>query len=250
MHLGLRQCRGLVGKSARPGGSPAARMMGQRSACFLSGMSPVSIVVADAQELVFEGLRKRFWNDPVLRFTVHVHNGAKLLEHLGQHQADLVLMDVSMHVMDGIDTARTMRGRHPLVRILAHSALTEIEYVNSMLIEGARGYLVKGCTDDEMRAAIELVMDGGRYISPAARDSIAKGYQHTDKRIDGEYLGLTDRERAIIRLIAQEKTNDEIGAALFISTDTVKSHRKNLMTKLDVRSTAGLVKYAKDRCWV
>lgn len=250
MELCLRLCCGLVGKSVRPGGSPAARFVGQRAGRFLSSMSPLSIVVADAQTLVFEGLRKRFWNDPVLRFAAHVHNGAELLQYLNEHEIGLVLMDVSMHVMDGIDTARTMRGRFPHVRVLAHSALTELEYVNSMLIEGARGYLVKGCTDDEMRAAIELVMDGGRYISPAARDSMAKGYQHTDKRIDGQYLGLTERERAIIRLIAQERTNDEIGAALFISTDTVKSHRKNLMTKLDVRSTAGLVKYAKDRCWV
>lgn len=213
-------------------------------------MSPVSIVVADAQRLVFEGLRKRFWNDPVLRFDTHVHNGAELLDHLERHPVDLVVMDVSMHTMDGIDTARTVRSRFPDVRILAHSSLTEIEYVNSMLIEGARGYLVKGCTDEEMRTAIELVMEGGRYISPAARDSIKRGYQHTDKRFDGEYLALTERERAIIRLVAQEKTNDEIGAELYITTETVKSHRKKLMTKLDVRSTAGLVKYAKDRCWV
>lgn len=250
MDLCLRQCCGLAGKSVRPGGSPAARVVHQRAACFLSGMSPVSIVVADAQTLVFEGLRKRFWNDPVLRFAAHVHNGAELLRYLNEHEIGLVLMDVSMHIMDGIDTARTMRTRFPHVRILAHSALTEIEYVNSMLIEGARGYLVKGCSDGEMRAAIELVMEGGRHISPAARYSIAKGYQHTDKRMDGEYLGLTERERSIIRLVALEKTNDEIGAELFISTDTVKTHRKNLMAKLDVRSTAGLVKYAKDRCWV
>lgn len=163
---------------------------------------------------------------------------------------DIVLMDISMHEMDGIDTARKVRQQYPDVKVVAHSALTDIEYVNSMLIEGARGYLVKGCTDAEMLEAIDLVMDGGRYISPVARESIANGYKHTDKRIDGEYLGLTGREREIIRLIALERTNDEMAAELFLSTATVKTHRKHLMVKLNVRSTAGLVKYAIDRCWV
>jgi DNA-binding CsgD family transcriptional regulator len=79
---------------------------------------------------------------------------------------------------------------------------------------------------------------------------VAGGYAYTDKRIDGEYIGLTAREREIIRMIALERTNGEIAAALFLSEDTVKTHRKNLMTKLNVRSVAGLVKYAIDRRWI
>ena len=78
---------------------------------------------------------------------------------------------------------------------------------------------------------------------------MAKGYAYCEKRMDGEYVGLSKREREIISLIARELSNDEIGAALHISTETVKTHRKNLMTKLNVRSVAGLVKYAQDRCW-
>src|SRR5436190_12869219 len=173
-------------------------------------MDPVRIIVADAQQLVADGLRNHFADEARIRIVGHAGTGKALLAMLGSVQADLVLMDISMPEMDGIDTARKLRKSHPLLKVIAHSALTDIEYVNSMLIEGARGYVVKGCTDQELLDAVELVMDGGRYICPVARDSVAKGYAHTDKRIDGEYLGLTQREREIIRLIALEHTNEEI----------------------------------------
>ena len=109
---------------------------------------------------------------------------------------------------------------------------------------------LKGGTTEELVEAMESVLSGGRYISPVARASIARGYQHTEKRPDGEYIGLTAREREIIRLIAMERTSGEIAAALFVSEETVKSHRKNLMAKLNVRGVAGLVRYAMDRRWV
>ena len=213
-------------------------------------MPPIRIVVADAQQLVADGLRKHFAQEDRIKIAGDARTGRALLDLLKTVETDIVLMDISMHEMDGIDTARRLRQNHPEVKVIAHSALTDIEYVNSMLIEGARGYVVKGCTDQELLDAVDLVMDGGRYICQVARESVANGYRHTDKRIDGEYLGLTQREREIIRLIALERTNDEIATELFVSTDTVKTHRKNLMAKLNVRSTAGLVKYAVDRCWV
>lgn len=111
------------------------------------------------------------------------------------------------------------------------------------------GYLVKACTREELLLAVRAALSGERFLSEAAKASIDKGYRYTEKRPDGEYIGLTQREREIIRLIALERTNGEIGAALLISEQTVKSHRKRLMTKLNVRSTAGLVKYALDRKW-
>lgn len=216
----------------------------------LNPEQPIRIVVADAQELVADGLREHLTSESGISIVGHARSGKALLELLSSIKTDLVLMDISMPEMDGIDTARKLRGSYPGIKVIAHSALTDIEYVNSMLIEGARGYLVKGCTDRELIDAVELVMNGGRYICQAARESVAKGYAHTDKRIDGEYLGLTQREREVIRLIALERTNEEIAAELFVSVDTIKTHRKRLMAKLNVRSTAGIVRYAVDRCWV
>ena len=204
----------------------------------------------DAQKLVADGLKRHLAPYPQLDVVGHSPSGEKLLTALGELKVDLLLLDVSLPGMDGIDTMRMLHKTSPGLRVLAHSALSEIEYVNSMLIEGACGYLVKGGSMDEVVEAVDTSMHGGCYISPAARASLDRGYTHTKKRIDGEYVGLTSREREIIRLIALERTNMEIGAALFISDETVKSHRKNLMQKLNVRSAAGLVKYAVDRCWV
>ena len=213
-------------------------------------LPPARILIADPLELVADGLRVRLAGADDLLVVAHAGTGIGVLEYLRDHVVDLILLEVSLPAMDGIDTMRSVRRLHPAVRVLAHSALIEIEYVNSMLIEGACGYLVKGGTTEELLTAIRSALKGELYLSEAARHSVASGYSYTDKRIDGEYIGLTAREREIIRMIAQERTNGEIAAALFLSEDTVKTHRKNLMTKLNVRSVAGLVKYAIDRRWI
>ena len=207
-------------------------------------------MVADALELVCDGLRVRLSDRDDIHVVAHASTGNRVLELLATTPMDLVLLEVSLPGMDGIDTARAIRKQFPQVRMLAHSSLTEIEYVNSMLIEGASGYLVKGGPREELVLAIRTVMSGKRYLSEAAQRNVDAGYAYTEKRMDGEYIGLTAREREIIRLVAMERTNGEIAAVLFISEDTVKTHRKHLMTKLNVRSAAGLVKYAIDRRWI
>lgn len=212
--------------------------------------SDARILIADALPVVAEGLRSWLGSEPGLRVTDHAPTGNHLVDLLEKDGAELVLIDVSLPGMDGIDTTRVVRKRFPEVKLLALSALFEIEYVNSMLIEGAQGYVVKSCSREELVEAIRIVLAGGQYLSDQARQSVEKGYAFTEKRMDGEYIGLTEREREIIRLVALERTNGEISALLFISEDTVKTHRKHLMTKLNVRSVAGLVKYAIDRRWV
>jgi DNA-binding NarL/FixJ family response regulator len=197
-----------------------------------------------------DGMRHRLAGSGVDAVVRHAASGDAVLVLMADTRVDLVLLEVSLPVMDGIDTMRAVKRLHPMVPVIAHSALTGIEYVNSMLIEGAAGYLVKGGDTEELLHAMRTVMDGGSYLSPAAQASVDAGYAYTGKRMDGDYVGLTMREREIIRMIALERTNGEIAAALFISEDTVKTHRKNLMAKLNVRSAAGLVKYAVDRRWV
>lgn len=213
-------------------------------------MEYIRIIIVDSQDLVAEGIAARLADSPQVQVVGRARSGKALLHLLRSARADLVLIDVSLREMDGIDTTRKLRLVSPGLKVLAHSALSQIEYVNSMLIEGACGYVVKDGAPEELALAIRTVMAGGTYISPAAKDSIAQGYRYTAKRVDGAYIGLTAREREIIRLIALERTNDEISKALNISVDTVKTHRKNLMGKLNVRGVAGLVKYAVDRCWV
>jgi DNA-binding NarL/FixJ family response regulator len=213
-------------------------------------MSSVRIIVADPVALIAEGVRARLAAVEGLEVVGHAPTGKALLELLSTTACELVLLEVSLPGKDGIDTMRDIRKAWPALKVIAHTLLTDIEYVNSMRIEGANGYLLKDAPEEEMRAAIATVMDGGEHLSEAARHSIGQGYAYTEKRPDGEYVGLTQREREIIRLVALERTNGEIAAALYISEDTVKTHRKRLMTKLNVRSVAGLVKYAIDRRWV
>lgn len=209
----------------------------------------VQVLVADALQVVYEGVRAWLATTPHLRAAGHATTGTELLELVQAAPAGLVLMDVSLPGLDGIDTMREMRKRKIDVPVLAHSVLTEIEYVNSMLVEGAKGYLVKGGPREEMLEAITEVLQGKVYISPQARESVKGGYRFCEKEMGGEYIGLSEREREIIRLVAQDRTNDEIAALLFISVDTVKTHRRNLMAKLNVRSVAGLVRYAQGRRW-
>lgn len=215
-----------------------------------AGHIPLRILVADPSDLVAEGLAIRLSASDRNVLVVHAGTGSQVLDRLSQEAFDLVLLEVSLPGKDGIDTMRAIRKEHPSLPVLAHSTLTDIEYVNSMLIEGASGYLVKGGDTDELLKAIRAVMAGERYLSPQAEQSVERGYAYTEKQMGGEYIGLTAREREIIRLIALERTNGEIAAALFISEDTVKTHRKHVMAKLNVRSAAGLVKYAIDRRWI
>lgn len=207
------------------------------------------LIIADPLELIAEGVRSWLRLEADLEVACHVRSGVELIELLHREPADLVLLEVSLPKMDGIDTMRAVHREFPGLKVLAFSALSDIEYVNSMLIEGAVGYQDKDCTREEFLRGVREVLAGERYLSASARHSVEQGYSYTEKNPDGEYIGLTPREREIIRMVAQERTNGEIAAALFITEDTVKSHRKKLMTKLNVRSTAGLVKYALDRRW-
>lgn len=209
----------------------------------------ISILVADQLELVSVGLRDLF-ADSHLKVCGFAQTGDEVLSYLETSTPDLILMDVSLPGMDGIDTTRAVHKLHPDQLILAHSLLNEIEYINSMLIEGASGYILKGADLAEMELAISTVKAGEQYLSPAAAETVEQGYSYTDKRIDGEYIGLTDREREVICCIAREKTNNEIAEELFLSVETIRTYRKSLMTKLNVKSAAGLVKYAIDRRWV
>ena len=171
-------------------------------------MENIRIIVVDNQELVAVGIAARLANTPQIHVVGHAKSGKALLDGLRSTQPDLVIIDVSLHEMDGIDTTRQLRRLSPGLKVLAHSALSQIEYVNSMLIEGACGYVVKEGPREELAEAIRTVMAGGTYISPAARDSIAKGYRYTEKRVDGDYIGLTAREREVMLIALEHQQRD------------------------------------------
>ena len=209
-----------------------------------------SIFVADQLDLVAAGLRDMFRDDESYEVIGSANNGNDVIAFLDTNSVDFVLLDVSLPGKDGIDTMREIYRKNSNQKVIAYSLLNEIEYINSMLIEGARGYIVKEASLEELHEAFEAVSNGEQYLSEQARNSVEQGYQYTDKHMEGDYIGLKDREREVIVCIAKEMTNKEISEKLFISVETVRTHRKNLMNKLNVKSAAGLVKYAVDRRWV
>lgn len=213
-------------------------------------MRTVRIIIADPLLVVATGLTTWLQDHGRYHVAAHVRSGKDLLERLKGDRFDVVIMEVSLPEVDGIDAMRAIRKDLPDQVVLAFSDLLEIEYVNSMLVEGAMGYLSKSCGPEELRFALLEILAGRRYLSERAMKAVEAGYAHTTKHPDGEYIGLTQREREIIRMVAREHTNEEIARALFISPETVKSHRRQLMTKLNVRNSAGLVKYAVGRRWV
>jgi DNA-binding NarL/FixJ family response regulator len=209
----------------------------------------IRILVVDQLELVASGLTELFRNSNI-EVAGYAQGGHEVLAWLEENKADVILLDVSLPKMDGIDTTRAVCEKYPEQKLLAHSLLNEIEYINSMLIEGASGYILKGAELTEFELAIATVLNDEQYISPAAVKVVDLGYAYTNKNIDGDYIGLSSRERDIIKFIASEKTNQEMAELLFLSVETIRTHRKSLMTKLNVKSAAGLVKYAVDRRWV
>lgn len=211
--------------------------------------STVRILVADQLELVAKGLHELFAGSS-LDIVGHAQSGKQVINWLDDNSADVVLIDISLPEMDGIDTTRAIHQKNPKQLLIAHSSLNSIEYINSMLIEGCSGYILKDSALEEFETAISEAKAGRKYLSPEAAKVVESGYSYTDKRIDGQYMGLTAREREVIRRVALEQTNQEIADALFLSIETIRTYRKSLMTKLDVKTAGGLVKYAIDRRWV
>ena len=211
--------------------------------------SSVRILVADQLELVAKGLQELFAGSH-LEVVGYAKSGKQVIQWLDENTADVVLIDISLPEMDGIDTTRAIHRKNPKQLLIGHSSLNAIEYINSMLIEGCSGYMLKDSTLEEFETAISEAKAGRKYLSPQAAKVVEEGYSYTDKRIDGQYMGLTAREREVIRRIALEQTNQEIADALYLSIETIRTYRKSLMTKLDVKTAGGLVKYAIDRRWV
>jgi DNA-binding NarL/FixJ family response regulator len=205
--------------------------------------------VADQLKLVAKGLHDLFAGSH-LEVVGYAQNGKQVIEWLQHNEADIVLIDISLPQMDGIDTTRAVHRSNPEQLLVGHSSLIQIEYINSMLIEGCSGYIIKDADLAEFETAISQIMAGKKYLSPAAEKVVEEGYSYTDKRMDGEYMGLTEREREVIRRVALEETNQEIADALCLSIETIRTYRKSLMTKLDVKSAGGLVKYAINRRWI
>jgi two-component system, NarL family, nitrate/nitrite response regulator NarL len=198
------------------------------------------IMLVDDHNLFIDGLKTLLSLSTDLEVIVEANNGEEMLRKLRLYYIDLILLDIQMPLMNGIDAVKQIKEHYPNISVIMLSMHDELSYVKSLYDMGVEGYLLKNTNQEELLTAIRKVADGGRYFSPDLISSIMQAKSDPEQVT----MILTRREREIIALIAQEYNNGAIADKLNISQETVNSHRKNLLRKLNVKNTAGLVKYA------
>jgi DNA-binding NarL/FixJ family response regulator len=210
-------------------------------------MKKVKILIVDDHPMIRQGIKSLLDDEDRFDVADEAGNGNEALQKLGKNHFDLVIMDIKMPEMNGIEATEEIVKNYPDVKVLAISMYDEQRYIVKMLQAGALGYVLKNTGKQELMTAINTVMDGESYFSQEV-SSIMMSQFMSKKTVNNEParedIVLTKRETEIIRLIAEELTNTEIADRLGISPRTVDTHRRNLLQKLDVKNTAGLVKYA------
>lgn len=208
-----------------------------------------TILLVDDQSIILDGIQSILERETGLCVVGRASNGMEAVERAVELRPDVVLMDVNMPGMDGVEATRRLLKAVPGTRVLVLSSYGHKELVLELLDLGAAGYLLKTSHKDELLEALHAVAGGTRYIAQELRALMDLGDRFKDRCGEDRYGALSKREVEIVKFIVQEKTNQEIAEALFISIPTVETHRRNIMHKLDVRNTAGLVKYAVQRGW-
>jgi DNA-binding NarL/FixJ family response regulator len=208
-------------------------------------MTDYKIVLADDHAMLREGIKKIINGSKGMKVVGEVSDGVVLLKMIRRSIPDMVILDVSMPKLRGIEAAQEIRKQFPEVAILILSMHKSREYLQKALAAGARGYVVKEDSGSELIHAIQTIRSGGSYLSPMMMKELADdpvGIFRNQTRLAEDPL--TTREREILSLIANGKTSKEIAQLLFISIHTVNNHRKNIRHKLAIRKNADLVKYA------
>jgi DNA-binding NarL/FixJ family response regulator len=201
----------------------------------------IRILLVDDHTVVRKGIRMILSAQPDMEVVAEAKNGSEAVVEAEKAQPDVVIMDVNMEGLNGIEGARRIAEISPRSRVLALSMHRDAVYVREMLRAGAKGYLVKDADDDALLDAVRAVARGEAYLSPSVADAVLTDYRkHVTNPIDL----LTAREREVLQLIAEGKTNKDIANQLKLSVYTVEAHRSRLMEKLNLHSTGDLVRFA------
>jgi len=201
----------------------------------------IRILLADDHALVRQGFRMILEAQPDMEIVGQAGSGNEAVELAEKLKPDVVVMDVAMPELNGIEATRRLAAALPRTRVLALSMHKDSVYVREILRAGARGYLLKDSGDADLVAAVRAIAKGEGYISPAVSDAVLSDYR---KHVTDPLDLLTGREREVLQLIAEGKTNKEIATALTLSVYTVEAHRGRIMEKLNLHSTGELVRFA------
>ena len=203
------------------------------------------IVIAEDHTILREGLKALLSQDTGLEIAGEASDGLEAVRIISELKPDLVLMDLSMPKMSGIDAIKEIRRSCPDARILVLTVHKNEEYVIASLKAGANGYLLKESTHQELMHAVSHVLDGRPYLAPGISDTIISGYlAGRQDAVHTPLDALSQREKEVLKLVAEGHKNREIAEYLFISVKTVEKHRDNIMKKLDLHSTSALTTFA------
>ncbi|MDZ8051707.1 MAG: response regulator [Aulosira sp. ZfuVER01] len=204
----------------------------------------IRVLLADNHTLVRAGLRALLHTIQGIQVIAEAGDGREALHLIAKHQPDVVLMDIAMPEMNGLEAAAHVVKEFPQVRVIMLSMHANEEYVLQALRIGAMGYLLKDAGISELELAIKAISQGETYLSPAVSKHVVANYLQRVGNEPNSLEQLTSRQREILQLIAEGRSTKEIAELLYISVKTVETHRMQLMKRLDIHDVAGLVRYA------
>jgi len=207
------------------------------------------LLIAEDHTILREGLKSLLKANPDLEVVGEAEDGRRALKLANELSPDLILMDLSMPRMNGFEAIQEIKKQNPAVKIIVLTVHNTEEYILMTLQSGADGYVLKDATHDELLMAISHVLNGKRYLSPSVSEKVIVGYLEGKRSLKptSSWDSLTQREREILKLIAEGFKNKEVADYLCISLKTVEKHRANLMKKLDLHNTSSLTLYAMEK---
>ncbi|MGA7235489.1 MAG: response regulator transcription factor [Bryobacteraceae bacterium] len=209
-------------------------------------MKPLRILLADDHTVVRKGLRLLLESVPEFQVIADAANGRDAVSLAEQHRPDVVVMDVAMPILNGIEAARQITGKQPATAIVFLSMHGDESYVLRALKAGARAYLLKDSAEYDLIQAVKAVSEGKAFFSPAISKMLVEDYmrQMQERGVEDSFELLTTREREVLQLLAEGKNNKDVASLLNLSLYTVETHRSNIFQKLNLHSQAELILYA------
>ncbi len=208
-------------------------------------MMSIKVLLVDDHAIIREGLRSLLEKQPEMEVIADTDDGRKAIELVRELLPNIIIMDITMPGLNGIEATRQVIAEFPDVKVIALSIHSKRRFVADMLSAGATGYILKECMFDELVQAIKAVASGGRYLSPRITDVVVSDYvKRLSATTEAPFEALETREREVLQLVAEGKSTKQIALDLHVSTNTIEANRRQIMEKLNIHSVAELTKYA------
>ncbi len=204
----------------------------------------IKILIADDHQLFREGLINLLSDASNIEIVANAENGKEAIEKAIIYNPDIVIMDIRMPIINGVEATAELTSKLPEIKVIALSMHSEKHYVKGMLEAGAKGYLFKNCTYSQLISAIETVYSGNKYLSSEITEVLIDDYLDNGNNQEQGIKELTERELEVLRLYAEGKTTRDISEQLFVSVKTIGTHKQHIQEKLNLKTNVDMIKFA------